>query len=460
MKCSDYPNIILIIIDAARADHFSCYGYHKNTTPFISNIAKESVLYENAVSPAGWTLPSHSSLFTGTYPSKHGAHNENWYLSDKLPTLAEALSELGYRTAGFCRSDWVSESTGLIRGFDEFYHLHFAKTKHKILRLVNNSIIRGSDKWSYEKNKRIKKWIKHTNLGSSPFFLFVHYSELHMPYHVPKPYNKMFLSLPYDEARKINQNPKEYYSGRIKMSSKDFDILKEVYDCALAYQDARIGELYQFLKNVHLLDNTVLIITSDHGESLGDHNHFDHYYVLYDCLLKVPLIVRYPKLFKRGERNQSLVQTLDIFPTILRILGANEKNYEEIQGIALPPLCNEEVREFTISERFQDMQGLKNSYPKLDLSHLEEFEKDRKTAIRTKEFKLISSMRGNSELFNILKDPNETSNIIRKRKDICKDMTDKLNKWKSSFTPAEVLGIQPEFDDEVVKRLKSLGYLG
>lgn len=460
MKFSDNPNVILILIDAARADHFGCYGYPKNTTPFIDRIARESVLYVNAISPAGWTLPAHASMFTGTYPSKHGAHNENLYLYNKLPTLAEILSEIGYQTVGFCRTDWVSESTGLTRGFKEFYHLHYNKLKHKMMRLINNSRIRGSDKWSYEINKRVKRWIKHNYSKSSPFFLFIHYSELHLPYRIPKPYNKMFLSISYREAKRINQNPKEYYSGRVRMSSEDFELTKQMYDCALAYQDARIGELFQFLKDAHILDDTIFVITSDHGESLGDHNHFDHYYVLYDSLIKVPLIVRYPKFFEPDHKELSLVQTLDIFPTVMQILNVNDKSLSQVQGIALPPLNGAEIREFTISERFQDLRGLKESYPELDLSHLEKYEKDRKTVIRTKEFKLISSMRGESELYNICEDPHETINLIEKRKDILDGLTERLVHWKNSFSPTEIEEIKPEFDQEAIKRLKALGYLG
>lgn len=451
------PNIVLIVIDAARADHFSCYGYHRTTTPFMDKIASEGILYENAISAAGWTLPSHASMFTGTYPSKHGAHNENFFLSDKLPTMAEALTKHGYKTVGFCRGDWVSNSTGLTRGFQEYYNLHFSNFQHKMKRLINYFHIKGVDTWSYEINKKVKKWI---NANNSPFFMFIHYSELHLPYSLPNAYRKKFVSTPDEELQKVNQNPKEYYSGRIKMTEQDFQISRDLYDGALAYQDLRIGELYQFLKRRGILDDTVFIITSDHGESLGDKDHFDHYYVLYEPIIRVPLIIRHPEIFRAGVEDNSLVQTLDFFPTVLEMLNDDRKADREIQGIPLPPLNNGETREFTISERFQDLKGLKESYPDMDLSHLEKFEKDRKVAIRTKNFKLISSMRGNSELFNISEDPYEKTNLINEREDVAAELNKKLAEWKKSFTPAEISGEEPEFDDDMVKRLKSLGYLG
>jgi arylsulfatase A-like enzyme len=123
-------NILLISIDCARADHLSIYGYDRKTTPYIDKLSKESVVYENAISPGGWTLPSHASMFTGTYPSKHGCHDKNHFLENELPTIAEVLNKLGYKTVGFCRNDYVSSSTGLNRGFEEYYTFHYKIRKY------------------------------------------------------------------------------------------------------------------------------------------------------------------------------------------------------------------------------------------------------------------------------------------------------------------------------------------
>jgi len=292
MKKDKQPNIIIILIDAARADHFSCYGYFRKTTPNIDHIASEGVLYENAISPAGWTLPSHTSLFTGMYVSRHGVHNENQVFNGDLLTLPELLQKSGYRTVGFCRNDWISETTGLTKGFVEFYDIHYGKLKKKARKFINSFRVNGKDSWSYEINRNVKQWINRRN-AAQPFFMFVHYSQLHLPYSIPAPFNTKFLpdGLTYEQAKATNQDPKAYYAGAAKMGEQEFEISKALYDCSLAYQDFRVFELYQHLKAKNILDDTIFIVTSDHGESLGDHNHFDHYYVLYDSLLKVPLIL-------------------------------------------------------------------------------------------------------------------------------------------------------------------------
>ncbi len=458
----DKPNIILIVIDAARADHFSCYGYHKGTTPHIDGIAEEGVLYEQAISPAGWTLPAHTSIFTGLHVSRHGVHNENQVFDDHFATLPEVLKMNGYQTVGICRNDWISEATGLIRGFADFHDLHYDKWKRKIRKFVNSLRVNGKDSWSYEINRTAKQWIRR-NHRQAPFFMFVHYSQLHLPYWIPAPYNTKFLpdGMTYEAARNVNQNPKAFYAGEVHMGPEEFEISRALYDCSLSYQDMIVGQFFDFLKKKKILNNTIFIITSDHGESLGDHNHFDHYYVLYDALLRVPLIIRFPEVFAPGVREKAMVQTLDILPTLKELLGLNDPKLNDLQGIPLPPVKGgKATREFTISERFMDLNGLKKSYPDRDLSHLIPFEKDRKIAIRTEKYKLILSENYESELYDLQSDPREEHNIIHVKKHIADELKTKIAGWRKSFTPASNQGKEAEFDEAVRKRLEALGYLG
>jgi len=293
--------------------------------------------------------------------------------------------------------------------------------------------------------------------------MFIHYHELHLPYQIPAPFNTMFLpkGITYAAARKVNQDPKAYYAGVVRMTEKDFEISRGLYDCALAYQDHLLGQLFTYLKHKKLLDNTMLIITSDHGESLGDHQHLDHYYVLYDTLLRVPFIIRHPKIFPAGSRDNTIVQTLDILPTLQKILNLQDPRLNEMQGIPLPPVMqNRQQRTFSISERFQDLKGLKKSYPDRDLSHLVKFERDRKIAIRTKKYKLIASMDFESELFDIENDPGELHNIIKEKSEISAELQRQIDEWRKTFTAAEIGGTEAEFEDAIRKRLESLGYLG
>lgn len=456
------PNILFIIIDAARADRFSCYGHSNRTTPNIDQMAAEGVVYENAISAAGWTLPSHTSMFTGTYISKHGVNNENHVYNHKYILMPEVLKRAGYKTVGFCTNDWISDATGLTRGFSEFYDFHYPKLIHKARRFLNSLRINGKDSWAYAINKNVKKWLKK-NTGDTPFFMFLHYGELHLPYQVPPPFNSQFLpkGMSYAEAQRVNQDPKAFYAGVAEMSEQDFEISKALYDGALAYVDQRVFELYQYLKKLGQLDNTLIIISSDHGESLGDHGHFDHYYVLYEGLLKVPFIIRYPEKFPAGTRYQKPVQTLDLLPTLKEMLELRDPELNEMQGIPLPPFDSpEKQREFTISERYKDLKGLKKSYPDRDLSRLVQWELDRKTAIRTEKYKLIASENYESELYDLESDPQENANLISDKPEVAENLQKKIEEWRRSFTASNETGKEAEFDDAVRKRLESLGYLG
>jgi arylsulfatase A-like enzyme len=456
------PNIILIVIDAARADHFSCYGYRRKTTPFIDQIAGEGVLYKNAISPAGWTLPAHASMFTGAYPSRHGAHSESLFLPDGLPTLAEVLDKNGYTTCAICRNEWITDATGMTRGFKEFYDLRYSKLETIIKRLPELIKLKCLDTGGYLTNKAAIDWIKKCD-SKSPFFLFIHAPGPHFPYLIPAPYNSMFLpeGISYRQAKKVNQDAKKFYAGVVKMDEDDFKISKSLYDGALAYQDRMIWEIYEFLKKKNILDNTIIIITSDHGESLGDHNHLGHNYILYETLIKVPFIVRYPKIFKPGLVVDRQIQTFDIFPTILKILDIDDRDLKGIQGRPIPPVNDGgKIHKFTFAERFKDPIGLKESFPDIDLSHLKKFEDDRKTAIRTDRYKLIYSQNGKSELYDLVNDPDEEDNVIEKETKIAKDLQEEIEKWRRSFKQAKISGLQMRFDEDVKKRLKALGYLG
>lgn len=462
MKGSNKPNVIFIVIDAARADHFSCYGYERETTPYIDRLASESTLYENAISAAGWTLPSHTSMFTGTFPSKHGVHNENHVYDGKYPTMAEIMKKNGYDTVGFCTNDWISDATGLTRGFDQFYDFHYSTLKHKSLRLLNYIRLHGKDSWSHAINRNIMDWVKAHD-KSVPYFMFVHYGELHLPYQVPPPFNAKFLpqGMTYKQASVVNQDPKAYYAGIVKMSDQDFRQSNDLYDGALAYQDSELGRLVDFLKTKGDLDNTIFILTSDHGESLGEHRHMDHYYVLYDCLLRVPLLIRYPSVFKPGHRETGMVQTLDILPSLNQVLNLSGIDSAAIQGFSMPPLeSSKGRRSFTISERYKDLKGLRETYPDVNFDHLKQWELDRKIAIRTESYKLIQSAEFESELYDLKNDPHELRNLIDKEVNVAQELRTKIKDWQNEFKSAEIENKEANFDDAVKKRLKALGYLG
>ena len=231
-------NILLISIDTCRADHLSCYGHKKNTTPNIDSIAKTGIRFENAITPVPQTLPSHSSMLTGTTPLYHGVHDNNGYkLSHSNITLAQILKNKGFTTAAFISAFVLDSQFGLSQGFGT-YNDRFEE------ELNSNGIV---ERRAEETSSLAMKWLDDHK--AEPFFLFLHYFDPHMKYDPPEPF-----------ALEFSDN---LYAGEI------------------AYTDHWIGKVLDKLKETGLYDSTLIIITSDHGEMLGEHREVTHAYYIY-----------------------------------------------------------------------------------------------------------------------------------------------------------------------------------
>ena len=294
------PNILLIVMDAARADHFSCYGYQRRTTPNIDRVAAEGLRFSRAIASSSWTLPSHASLFTGLLVYEHGTHRQHAWLLDRFPTLAELLKTRGYRTAGFSNNPQVDRAHNLDRGFDIFKAV-----------------------WS-DTNKLVRRFLELHDPQKAPFFIFINYMDAHNPYVPPEPHRSSFL----DPNRSLspladsaNYHPLLVNKGQIKLGKPDYDTLLDLYDGSMNYLDARIGELLDYLEDRGLYDSTLVIITSDHGELFGEHGLFTHGVLLYWRLLNIPLIIRHPELVPEPAVRDNPVAIADIFHTLTRLVG-------------------------------------------------------------------------------------------------------------------------------------------
>ena len=462
MSKNKRPNIILISIDCARADHFSCYGHNRRTTPFIDKLTEEGVLFEKCISPAAWTLPSHASMFTGLYPSTHRADDGNYFLDNTHQTLAEALKNRGYLTLGYSRVPWVSSITGLSRGFQKFEE-YFFKTSNKLKKAIflGKEFLALLSGYRDAGAKRVNNWAKSRlkEIGdSSPFFLFLHYWEPHTTYRLPRPDDSVFFenSVNRTQAKKVNQDYDRYIAGEAQMSEEDFDILKRLYDSTLYYVDKKINDLVNYLKQLGLLEQTIIIITGDHGDNLGEHKLMGHKLCLYDTLLRVPMIVRYPSIFPRGSVVSQLVQSVDIFPTIMEILNINEEKNYELQGLSLTSLLNgAKEREYTISEQaYPNLKVFETKYPKFDTTPY----RCELKALRTKEYKYIWHSNGNHELFHLKEDPKEEKNLIDKMPENTNYFKTKLEDW------IKLCGVGVEekksfqLDENIKDQLRQLGY--
>jgi choline-sulfatase len=393
------PNVILITIDTLRADRLGCYGYKGAQTPHIDKIAADGIIFTNAVSHVPLTRPSHTSIFTGLYPFQHGIHdNIATPLDAKIPTLSEAFKKNGYRTAAFISSFVINSQSGLQRGFD-FYEDRFDPKNQPTDFALN------LEKRAGEVFTEFQNW-KSTS-GKSPYFVWLHFYDPHFPYAPPPPYSKTFA--------------------------------ERSYDGEIAYTDEVIG------KTLKLFDpNTLLILTSDHGESLGEHGENAHSYFIYDATLKVPLIFHWPGKLSAKQSVVPQVRLIDLYPTILDLVSIQSPG--KIAGASLKPMLN--------AQKISD-PGY-SSYCETFTPWLH-FGWSRLIGVRMNGWKYIDAPR--AELFDLAKDRGELTNLYSKDK----KRADDLKKWLATNGALEYKapsGTQQEIDPEQLEKLASLGYAG
>ena len=469
------PNVFLAVMDAVRPDHLSCYGYSRKTTPNIDKIAQEGVLFENAFSTAPWTPPSHASMFTGMYASQHGVLGKNLYLDEEVPTVAEIFSSKGYETLGICKNPWVSAQTGLHRGFKKFVstlsrsHLDRFSSRLSlgwITFCLETDIRFMAYHWAYQVRlfQEITRWILNSQKRNKPFFIFVNYLGAHTPYDPPQPFKRKFEKIHNrnTDLQKIrdvfnSRHGYPYVAKKSEVSEKEWDTLKSWYDGEIAYIDFFLGKLFDYLKERELYDNTFIVITSDHGENFGEHELANHLFCLYDTLLHVPLVMKFPRYVSVSARIPDIVSTIDIFPTLLNILGVKTKGKFEVSGVNLFPFKNRIYHEYLFAEYgppVADINDLKRFCPSVDQSICDKYNKSLK-CVRTKDFKYIIASDGKEELYNLEKDPEESQNVINEFPEKAKELKSLLVEELKGHPIKKRVST---FDEEMRKRLRELGY--
>ena len=325
---SKSPNIVLIVSDATRADHLSCYGYYRNTTPNIDGLAKRGVLFENAVSSSSWTLPAMASIFTSLLPHQHGA-GADLPLGKGPRTMAELLSVVGYETAGFSANPHFGISPwGLGRGFQTYtdatealgYSFDASRLGHDLVEPLSEEWFhrsRFNEFSAHQLNEQIYYWFARRS--DRPFFLLVHYDDAHDSYEVPSPYDHIYGPVSEDAKRLL---PEAKYS-RVRLTAGQRESVIASYDGALRYIDSQVGELLRFLQQSPEWSNTYVIVTSDHGEAFGEHGAYTHGWDLHREVLHVPLVVAGPGI-PTGVRIKDTASTRKIFPTILQWSGMKQ----------------------------------------------------------------------------------------------------------------------------------------
>ncbi len=476
-------NIVLISLDAVRADHLSMYGYTRDTMPYLQEFSKESVLCENAYSSSNWTLPSHVSMVTGSPMSQHGIGTDKTRLrkiSDpRLVTLAEYLRSIGYQTSAFTNSVYLSSETLFDRGFMNFHWMgELIGREHplyssrimgkywgrKLNKIYIDKIYEKQDQGASKTLKSYQTWLRHVRKDKAPFFSFIHLFESHAPYWIPEPYRNNYGNIQKNDYSWIreNVNPWFHITGERTLSAEKIEILKNLYDGTLLYLDGFVNRIIDELKSLSLLEQTLVIITSDHGESFGEHNSLGHAgETLYEPVIKIPLIIRLPEVINSNMRISDPVSHLDLFPTILGILEQSpDYLVGQLQGIDLFSTGD--------SERLQDrtifsesltipIKGIQEIAPNRDIGKLKKYLR----ALRWTQYKFIWSTNGEHHLYDLAEDGDELNNIYNPSDQLSQAFINKMENWLSSYQPFEPFEDQSGHisDPAMIERLRELGYL-
>ncbi len=396
-------NVVFITIDTLRPDHLGCYGDKQIRTPNIDTLAADGTRFERAYTAVPVTLPSHTVIFTGTYPTLSGVHD---FAANKLSptqaTLASVLKDNGYTTGAVIGSAVLDSRFGLNHGFDFYYdHFDFNRLQESNLDEMErpgNIVADVTLDW-LSKNYQKK------------FFLWMHLYDPHYPYRPPAPYSEEYRDRPYD--------------GEI------------------AFADAQVGRLIEFLKNKGLYQNTLIILSGDHGESLGEHGEKTHGFFIYNATLHVPLIIHLPGDM-HARTVQNLVNLADIMPTVLAAL--NIQLPAHVQGQSLLPI---------ISPKKED--NARSLYAETFLPRLH-FNWSELRGVETENYHFINAPK--PELYDLRKDPGETHNLFAEKKAVTEEMRVRLAKLIQQYTAGQELAEKTGLDPVLMERLKSLGYAG
>ncbi len=425
------PNVFLIVIDTLRADHLSVYGYDKKTSPHIDALAAQGTLYEEAISAAPWTLPSHASLFTGLYVRDHHTSCEHLTLEPSFDTLAERLARAGYHTGGFSNNVWTNPDSGLEQGFQTFEEL-WRDQKSRTEGISEDDPT--TDMGAAKTDEDVLSWIDGLH-DEKPFFVFINFFEPHLPYRPTKPFDDAFLpaGTPPSMVQRLRSfyTPREYgYSLNVpwmKVSPRELEVLRGLYDGEIAYVDSKIGELVDGLRARGLADDTVLVITSDHGEHLGENHMIGHKLSVYEPLLHVPLVLWGPGRVPAGRRIAGQVQSLDLFGTILDLA--------EVDRGGAPKLPLRAPKQgYTFSELAYPQIFLDVIHRKISGWNASRFARAL-TAVRGPRYKLIAGSDGSRELYDLQADPHETKNLAGSKPEVLGKLQAVLEEFEQGKRP-------------------------
>jgi len=473
------PNVLWIVWDTVRADRLSVYGYEKPTTPFLEEWAAGARVYEDCQSTASSTVPSHASMFTGLLPTEHGTFHTQRKLDEQFVTIAELFGNDGYRTYLFAANPHIQEKMNFHQGFDVHEHPWTDRYKEEALRIVRakispedrstnlpRKVLSGEvNDWDIKASGELAgrgliEWLDTAGEGR-PFFAFLNYMEAHTPYIPPQQFREKMMppeQLPRSYALDNRSVTRWAYTfGQAEYSASDLEIMGATYDATLLELDELFRALIADLDSRGYLDNTVIVLTADHGEHLSEHHMLDHQYALYRPVIGVPLIVHYPERFPPGRKDTPVV-TFDLFPTLL-----------ELAGIAPPAGLESTAVSLLATPR--ETRARLAEYPAVfatGIRQVQAFHADwdpspwqrRLRAFADDGHKLICATDGRHELYDMANDPFELNDLYATQPERATGMMDRLLEFSSRLSPYSGGGAEaPVLTPEEREMLIGLGYL-
>jgi len=498
------PNILIISVDALPSEQQGCYRYHRPVSPNVDRLARQGVLFEQALCPLPRTVPALASMLTGRYPQDHGLRdNLRQALPPEVPTLAERLREVGYRTFAVNANGLVHPSRGLHRGFDYYYTPAMEWDRAPFLRTLYDRFVdpqsipgeRGSNVHFEDGEPLTRKAVdlfeRFPELsGGDPFFCWVHYYDPHMLYSPPAPWHNRFgepYAGPYRKSLHYGLVSKGYMIFRCDLPAADVQRGIDLYDGEIGYCDDLVGRLLDVLERTGQLEETVVAFTSDHGESLGEHDFFfDHGDFLYEPSMHIPLIIRLPGAVEGGRRVSRQVTLMDLMPTLLELAGSGQPPLPAggYGGRSLVPLLHgavpdEEPERTAFGEsgycfypHLNDRLLIKRSTQPVrargeqsEAQRRRDAEADMRGRLRMARrdgWKLILTPApdGNDllELYDLRSDPDELTNLAGEEPELAASLLEELRQWMAA-DPGQGDAGASEPDQAAIERLKSLGYI-
>lgn len=459
------PNIVWLTLDSVRVDHTSMGGYRRDTTPHLQRIADshKGGWYSNCFAHANSTRVSVPSIITGTYPSHHGVRG-NRTLPDELETVPEILSRNGYHTIGLSRN--ANSSMGFDRGFDEFVWISsdtflsavdLPTVAKYAINIRKHSAGFETDTAKHATpfilNDMAKRRVRSCAESDEPFFLYLHYNETHRPYFPPLPYLDRYtaeIAMTAKEAAEfaieMHYNCDEFIANGTDFSEDEWDALHAMYDAEIAYTDECVGRLFDYVRSQDF-DETIFIITADHGELFGERGMLAHKVVLHDHLINVPLVT-----YGLGDlscASDDLLQHADLVEALVAMAGGDTDQFQGIDP-------RSETRDYVISQTWgaeEYLQHLRNINPEFDGST---YHKSLLTCVRDAESKYQES-EDRSELFVL---PDEATDVSDQHPRKVDELSAILQDWfESHGRPVSTEERRGEFSEAMKDQLSDLGYL-